>query len=151
MTTEIRPLRASDEQAWRELFSAYGVFSETSFDEHTLSGVFSWLMDEVHPEKCFVAESDGVVVGFAHLQRQVDTFTAGPGWFLDDLFVDPAHRGHGIARALINHLKDYALAHGGGTLRWITAADNHTAQGLYDHIATKTTWVMYETETDSPS
>ena len=151
MTTEIRPLRASDEQAWRELFSAYGVFYETSFDEHILSGVLSWLMDEGHPEKCFVAESDGVVVGFAHLQRQVDTFTAGPGWFLDDLFVDPAHRGHGIARALINHLKDYALAHGGGTLRWITAADNHTAQGLYDQIATKTTWVMYETETDSSS
>lgn len=151
MTTEIRPLSAPDEQAWRELFSAYGVFYETSFDEHTLSGVFSWLMDEGHPEKCFVAESDGVVVGFAHLQRQVDTFTAGPGWFLDDLFVNPAHRGQGIARALINHLKDYALAHGGGTLRWITAADNHTAQCLYDQIATKTTWVMYETETDSSS
>ena len=151
MTTQIRPLYASDEQAWRELFRAYGVFYETSFDDHTLSGVFSWLMDESHPEKCFVAEQDGVVVGFAHLQRQVDTFTAGPGWFLDDLFVDHAHRGRGIARALINHLKDYALAHGGGTLRWITASDNHTAQGLYEQIASKTSWVMYETETDSPS
>ncbi len=151
MTTQIRPLHASDEQAWRELFRAYGVFYETSFDDHTLSGAFSWLMDESHPEKCFVAEQDGVVVGFAHLQRQVDTFTAGPGWFLDDLFVDPAHRGRGIARALISHLKDYALAHGGGTLRWITASDNHTAQGLYDQIARKTSWVMYETETDSPS
>lgn len=151
MAVEIRPLATTDEQAWRELFSAYGVFYETSFDEHTLSGVFSWLMDEAHPETCFVAESDGVVVGFAHLQRQVDTFTAGPGWFLDDLFVAPAHRGQGIARALITHLKDYAHSHGGGTLRWITAADNHTAQGLYDHIATKTTWVMYEKETDSPS
>jgi len=151
VTTEIRLLSASDEQAWRALFSAYGVFYKTSFDEHTLSGVFSWLMDEGHPETCLVAERDGRVVGFAHLQRQVDTFTAGPGWFLDDLFVDPDHRGQGIARALISHLSDYALAHGGGTLRWITAADNHTAQGLYDQIASKTSWVMYEKETDAPS
>ena len=151
MSTTIRPINASDEQAWRALFSAYGVFYETAFDDHTLAGVFSWLMDENHPEQCFVAESDGVVVGFAHLQRQVDTFTAGPGWFLDDLFVDPDHRGRGIARALISHLSNYATSHGGGTLRWITAADNHTAQGLYNQIATKTSWVMYESETGSGS
>jgi GNAT superfamily N-acetyltransferase len=151
MTTTIRPIEASDEMAWRALFSAYGEFYKTSFDENTLSGVFSWLMDGDHPEQCFVAESQGTVVGFAHLQRQVDTFTAGPGWFLDDLFVDPDHRGAGIARALISHLSSYAAAHGGGTLRWITAADNHTAQGLYDQIATRTSWVMYESETGSGS
>jgi hypothetical protein len=31
-------------------------------------------------------------------------------------------------------------------LRWITAADNVTAQKLYDRIATRTSWVTYERE-----
>jgi len=34
-----------------------------------------------------------------------------------------------------------------GTLRWITASDNLTAQALYDQVATRATWVTYEKET----
>ena len=151
MSATIRPVTSSDEAAWRKLFVAYGEFYETQFSTETLDGVWEWLMSEDHPERCFVAEVEGSVIGFAHLQRQVDTFRAGAGWFLDDLFVDPSRRGHGIARALINALNDYAAAHGGGDLRWITAADNHTAQALYDRIATKTSWVMYEKNTEAAS
>jgi hypothetical protein len=29
-------------------------------------------------------------------------------------------------------------------VRWITAADNATAQRLYDRVATKTAWVTYD-------
>jgi ribosomal protein S18 acetylase RimI-like enzyme len=98
-----------------------------------------------------VAEIDGSdspgLVGFAHLRRLSDTFTAGPAWSLDDLYVAPEHRGAGIARALIAACEATAHAAGGGTLRWITASDNGTAQRLYDTIATRTTWVTYEKET----
>ena len=151
MSATIRPVASSDEAAWRELFLAYGEFYETHFNTDTLDGVWGWLMSDDHPERCFVAEVEGSVVGFAHLQRQVDTFRAGTGWFLDDLFVHPHHRGHGIARALIDALTAFAAAHGGGELRWITASDNHTAQALYDRIAKKTSWVMYEKDTEADS
>jgi GNAT superfamily N-acetyltransferase len=150
MSVTIRPVASSDEAVWRELFRAYGEFYETQFSEETLDGVWHWLMSDDHPERCFVAEVEGTVVGFAHLQQQVDTFRAGAGWFLDDLFVAPPHRGQGIARALIEALTSYAREYGGGDLRWITAADNHTAQALYDRIATKTSWVMYEKSSEAP-
>jgi len=144
----IRQATPGDAERWRELFAAYGVFYETAFDDAVLDGVWAWILDPGHPVTAFLAEADGVVVGFAHVREQPDTFTAGPGWFLDDLYTDPTHRGSGIGTALLDAISAHAAAHGGGTLRWITAADNERAQRVYDRLATRTTWVTYEQETD---
>jgi ribosomal protein S18 acetylase RimI-like enzyme len=146
MTLQIRPIAPGDHDAWRELFRDYGVFYETRFGEAVLDGVWAWLLDPQHEVSAIVAEDDGVLVGFAHIRRVADTFTAGPSWFLDDLYVVPESRGRGVARALIEHGYADATANGGGTFRWITAADNETAQLLYDRIATRTEWVVYEKE-----
>ncbi|MBX9719232.1 MAG: GNAT family N-acetyltransferase, partial [Microbacteriaceae bacterium] len=136
---------------WRELFTAYGVFYETAFDDSVLDGVWAWLMDAQHPLFCLVAEHAGEVVGFAHVREQPDTFTAGPGWFLDDLYTAPEARGAGAGTALLDAIAEHARAHGGGTIRWITAADNERAQRVYDRVATRTTWVTYELETGAGS
>jgi ribosomal protein S18 acetylase RimI-like enzyme len=103
-------------------------------------------MDPGHEVKALVAVEGGELIGFAHIRRVADTFTAGPAWFLDDLYVLPGRRGQGIARALIERGYEDATAAGGGTFRWITAADNETAQLLYDRIATRAGWVVYEKE-----
>lgn len=147
----IRSIGPDDRDAWREQFTAYGVFYETAFAPAVLDGVWDWLMDAAHPVSALVAERDTpagrAMVGFAHLRRQHDTFTAGPAWSLDDLYVVPEHRGAGVARALIAACGAAAHAAGGGTLRWITASGNATAQRLYDTVATRTDWVTYEKET----
>ncbi|MEY2847863.1 MAG: hypothetical protein RI885_528, partial [Actinomycetota bacterium] len=82
--TEVRDIRPSDEAAWRRQFVDYGVFYETAFDDTVLDGVWSWLMDAAHDVSALVAVVGDRMVGFAHYRRTVDTFTAGPGWFLDD-------------------------------------------------------------------
>ena len=147
----IRQIGPDDRAAWQALFTAYGVFYETDFSPTVLEGVWGWLMDADHEVSALVAELDApdgpALVGFAHLRRLHDTFTAGPAWSLDDLYVAPEHRGAGIARALIAACEATAHSAGGGTLRWITASDNTTAQRLYDTVATRTTWVTYEKET----
>lgn len=136
-----------DEARWRELFTAYGVFYETAFDRPVLDGVWRWIRDPEHPLICFLAEdARGRVIGFAHVREQSDTFTAGPGWYLDDLYTDENARGTGAGTALIDAIAAHAAAHGGGTLRWITAADNERAQRVYDRLAERTTWVTYEKE-----
>jgi ribosomal protein S18 acetylase RimI-like enzyme len=61
--------------------------------------------------------------------------------------VEPGHRGSGAGTDLIDAVAERAASAGGGTLRWITAADNATAQSVYDRVASKTTWVTYERET----
>ena len=145
-TSSVRPVAPGDHPVWSELFLAYGVFYETEFPPQVIEGVWGWLMDGEHPVNGFVAELDGAVVGFAHLREHPDTFEAASSWFLDDLFTHPDARGKGVGRALIAALEDHVAAHGGGTLRWITASDNAPAQHLYDQVATRTRWVMYEKE-----
>jgi ribosomal protein S18 acetylase RimI-like enzyme len=148
MSSLIRAIEEHDHDEWRALFTAYGVFYETEFSSEVLDGVWAWLMDDAHDVSALVAEGDGSkLLGFAHLRRLHDTFTAGPGWSLDDLYVTPESRGQGVARSLIASCETAARAAGGGTLRWITASDNTTAQRLYDTVATRTTWVTYEKET----
>ena len=142
----IRDIHPGDRERWEQLFLEYGVFYETTFDRAVLDGVWAWLMDDSAEVRAFVAVDGDDVIGFTHYRPQPDTFVAGPGWFLDDLYVDPTHRGSGAATALIDAVADYATAHGGGTLRWITAHDNERAQRVYDRIATKATWVTYERE-----
>ena len=144
--TRIRPIAPGDREAWQQLFRDYGVFYETEFGDDVYDGVWAWLLDPTHEVTGLVADDDGELVGFAHVRKLSDTFTAGPGWNLDDLYVVPERRGEGIARDLIETVARDAAAGGGGTLRWITAADNTTAQKLYDRIATRTSWVVYEQE-----
>jgi GNAT superfamily N-acetyltransferase len=64
--------------------------------------------------------------------------------FLDDLFVTLAHRSNGTAAALITAVQAEAKAQGWGVLRWITRDNNYRARGLYDKLAQKTDWVLYE-------
>lgn len=51
-----------------------------------------------------VAEVDGRAVGFALFFHNVSTFLCKPGLYLEDLFVEPAWRGHGIGKALLVHV-----------------------------------------------
>lgn len=146
-TVTVRPIEAGDAARWRELFTAYGVFYETAFSDEVLDGVWAWLMDAHHPLRCLVAVRGNRVVGFAHVREQPDTFTASPGWYLDDLYTEPEARGSGAGTALITAIEQHARAHGGGTVRWITALDNEPAQRVYDRLATRTTWITYEKET----
>jgi ribosomal protein S18 acetylase RimI-like enzyme len=144
--TSVRDIHETDRAAWRILFTDYGTFYETAFDDAVLDGVWAWLMDAEHDLCAVVAERDGEVVGFAHYRRLPDTFTAGAGWFLDDLYVTPTDRGSGTGSALIDAVAERAASDGGGTLRWITAENNLRAQQVYDRLATRTTWVTYERE-----
>lgn len=142
----IRPLLAEDQQAWRDLFRAYGEFYETTFDDVTIEKVWMLLLTAGSGIDAIVSlGDDNTVVGFAHYRSHPDTFSGGRDWFLDDLYVTPDARGAGHARALIEHIVQLARDAGSpGTFRWITAADNERAQRLYDSVATKTTWLTYE-------
>lgn len=144
MSVVVRPIEPRDAGAWRRLFRDYGVFYESDFDDAQLDHVWKLVTTDGSGVDALVAEMEGDVVGFAHYRSHPDTFSSGRDWYLDDLFTDPSARGAGVASALIERLKELARATGPGTLRWITADDNTTAQRVYDKLAKRTTWVTYE-------
>src|ERR1700678_2193305 len=57
-------------------------------------------------------------VGFALYFRNFSTFLGQPGIYLEDLFVDPPHRGKGIGKALLARLAKIAAERGYGRLVW---------------------------------
>jgi GNAT superfamily N-acetyltransferase len=67
----------------------------------------------------------------------------GHSCYLQDLFVEPAQRGHGLGRALIEHVYAQAKARGCARVHWLTHETNLDAMKLYDCIADKPGFVQY--------
>jgi GNAT superfamily N-acetyltransferase len=57
-------------------------------------------------------------VGFALFFHNYSTFLGKPGLYLEDLFVEPEARGHGVGTALLRSLARIALERGCGRLEW---------------------------------
>ncbi len=143
-TVVVRPVEPADQPAWAKLFAAYRDFYELDEDPEVVDRVWAWIRDEGHEVNALVAEIDDDVVGFAHHRRYARPAEGGSGLFLDDLFTAPSARGRGVGRALIGRLAEMAREQGCAKVRWVTAADNHHAQRLYDDLAERTDWVTYD-------
>ncbi len=98
------------------------------------AGAADWLRDGFgpHPGFCaYVAEVGGAVVGMATCSRRTITGWDGPVVFLQDLFVEPAHRRHGIAAALMARVAALASEIGSPIVELTVRADNVAAQTFY--------------------
>ena len=69
--------------------------------------------------------------GFALWFYNYSTFLARPGLYLEDLFVLPQWRGHGIGKRLLTHLAAIAVARGCGRMEWSVLDWNAPAVGFY--------------------
>lgn len=145
MTHEIRMAGDEDFFGWLPLFAAYCSFYETELDDAKALIVWNWIRDETDPLEAVLAiDEAGTPVGVAQFRVVPDTLRATRGIQLDDLYVDEAARGSGVGRALIEFVHARSLEVGTGGVSWITAADNAEAQRLYDELARRTDWVLYE-------
>lgn len=81
---------------------------------------------------CLIAEWDGTPAGFALYHWTFSTFLGKPGRWLEDLWVEPAYRRRGIARALFARLSADTLAEGGARLAWNVLDWNTPAIHTYD-------------------
>lgn len=148
MPIEIRTAGDDDFFGWLPLFDAYCRFYGTELDDAKALIVWTWLRDESNPLQALLAiDEEGTPIALAHYRAAPDTLAATTAVVLDDLYVDEAHRRSGVARALIEHVRERAAELGSGGVSWVTSADNQEAQQLYDELATRTSWVTYEMDT----
>jgi ribosomal protein S18 acetylase RimI-like enzyme len=97
-----------------------------------------------------VAEAGGRLTGLLHAVIHANTWAAAPVCHLKDLSVDPAARRTGVGRALIEALAEEGRQAGWRRIYWRTAADNATAQALYEKLARRSGWVTYELDLVDP-
>lgn len=69
--------------------------------------------------------------GFALFFHNFSTFLGRPGIYLEDLFVEPAHRGKGIGKALLIEIAKIAKERRCGRLEWSVLDWNQPAIDFY--------------------
>jgi GNAT superfamily N-acetyltransferase len=74
---------------------------------------------------------DAEPVGFAVFFHNFSTFIGKPGIYLEDLFVRPEARGHGVGKRLLVWLAAMALERGCARLDWAVLDWNEPALGFY--------------------
>jgi GNAT superfamily N-acetyltransferase len=72
------------------------------------------------------------VVAFALWFTNFSTFLGQPGLYLEDLYVQPGHRGQGIGRALLQRLAQLAVERGCGRFEWSVLDWNARAIHFYE-------------------
>jgi GNAT superfamily N-acetyltransferase len=139
----IRDPEPSDEAAWRRLWAGYVAFYEAEVDEAVTAGTWARLLDPQSGMMGRLAERDGAVAGFTVSVLHPGSWTLQPTCYLEDLFVDPEARGHGVGAALIDDLIDLARTRGWSRLYWHTKGANDTARRLYDRYGKADDFVRY--------
>jgi GNAT superfamily N-acetyltransferase len=94
---------------------------------------------------CDLAEQDGVIAGFALWFYSFSTFRGRHGIYLEDLFVRPAMRGHGIGRALLADLAARCLREDLARLEWSVLDWNEPALAFYRTLGARgmTDWIPH--------
>lgn len=98
----------------KELAAYEKMSDQVVADEKTME---EWIFDKQKAEVIFALE-DGKEVGFALFFHNFSTFLGRAGIYLEDLYVQPEHRGKGYGKALLKKLASVAVERGCGRLEW---------------------------------
>jgi GNAT superfamily N-acetyltransferase len=81
-----------------------------------------------------LAEVDGGIAGFALFFHNFSTFLARRGLWLEDLYVQPAFRGHGVGSSLLRAVAAIAVDRRCGRFEWSVLDWNAPAIGFYERL-----------------
>ncbi len=87
--------------------------------------------------EALIAELAGEAVGFALFHGNFSTWECRPGIWLEDLYVPPEHRRHGIGAALLRRVAEITIERSGTRLEWVVLDWNAPAIRLYERVAAK--------------
>ncbi|MBP5857082.1 GNAT family N-acetyltransferase [Marivibrio halodurans] len=123
-----RAARPGDIEALTDLYTAFyredGIAADPARIRRNLA---TMLRDD--RARILVAPHEGVPIGMASATL---TFGIEFGWAaeVEDLYVDPAHRGRGLARRLVVNIMEWARVRGAEEIILIITPEAERAQGL---------------------
>lgn len=84
-----------------------------------------------------IADFDGQAAGFALFFHNFSTFLGRRGIYLEDLFVKPELRGHGVGLRLLSYLGKLTRDRGCGRLEWSVLDWNEPAIRFYRRLGAR--------------
>ena len=148
----IRTATRADVPLIRELIEGLAEYERLRHECHATESLLEASLFGDRPfAEVVIAEADGEPAGFALFFHNFSTFLARPGIYLEDLFVRPAYRGHGVGKALLRHLAVLAVQRGCGRLEWSVLDWNTDAIGFYEKLGAKAQdeWTVYRVTDDA--
>lgn len=143
----VRAPTREDYRAWRPLWDGYNEFygrhGATALPEHITEVTWQRFFDPAEPVFALVAEDQGQLVGLSHYLFHRSMTRIEPVCYLSDLFTQPALRGQGIGRLLIEAVCARAREAGASRVYWQTHESNAAGRQLYDKVAGHHGFIVY--------
>jgi GNAT superfamily N-acetyltransferase len=100
----------------------------------TLEQINNSLFNDKPVAFCHVAEVDGKIVGIALWFLNYSTWLGKPGIYLEDLFVQPEYRGHGIGKGFMQTLAKICIERGYERFQWWVLDWNEPSIDFYKSL-----------------
>jgi GNAT superfamily N-acetyltransferase len=150
--TEIRPASPSDVPRILDFIRSLAEYEKLLHEvEATEALLHEALFGQDAVANCLIGELGGEPVGFALYFRTFSTFLGKPGLYLEDLFVEPEHRGRGVGKALLVRLAQIAHERGYGRVEWSVLDWNAPSIAFYESLGAKPMddWTTYRLAGDA--
>lgn len=129
---EIREAQPGDEVAIAAMIHELAAYERLADEcQATPEGLSRALFGERPAAEALVACVGEEIVAYAIYFQSFSTFLAKPGLYLEDLYVRPAHRRRGIARACLQRLAQICAERGYARLEWAVLTWNELAARQY--------------------
>jgi GNAT superfamily N-acetyltransferase len=144
----VRPVRPEDFDGWLPLWNGYNAFygreGPTALPGSVTADRWAAFLAPDVAMWSLVACRGDRLVGLANYLFHPSTTDLAPSCYLQDLFTAPERRGAGVGAALIAGVAERARLAGSRNVYWQTHHTNATAMRLYDRVAERSEFLIYQ-------
>lgn len=144
MSFAMRPATADDAEAIHGFIYELAVYErEPDAVEATPESIRAQMVSDRPPFECVIGEVGGTPVGMALFFQSYSTWKGVPGIYLEDLYVQPDHRGGGYGGALLAELAAIAVERGFARVDWQVLDWNTPSIDFYESVGAeiKRDWI----------
>ena len=111
----------------------------------TEESLTSSLFGEKKNAEVIFCEENGIRIGFAIFFHNYSTFLAKAGLYLEDLYIQKAHRGKGYGKQMLAFLAKTAVERGCGRFEWSVLDWNTPSLEFYKSLGAKqmNEWIVH--------
>ena len=145
MSFTIRKAEPADAKTIFDLIYKLAVYEKMENDVVTNPEELRIQIFEKKNASVLIAEENSEPVGFALYFYNFSTFVGKPGLYLEDLFVEPEHRGKGYGKKILQELAKIAKEKDCGRMEWAVLDWNTPSIEFYKSLGAKPQdeWTVY--------